>query len=126
VLEDFAALLSRDRLFRVAAVAAAVNLTTSVNIALAVYNDYLSFAVYWIEIAAISLAFGAATGMLALAMSAACVLFFFIPPVFSFRILSALDGRHFAEFAGVGLIAWLLAVAGRRLGRGPGMDRMPS
>jgi K+-sensing histidine kinase KdpD len=118
MLGDFASLLVRDRWFRVAMIAAVVNMTTSVNIALAVYDAYLSFSIYWIEIAVVSLAFGALTGVVALIISAGCVLFFFIPPAFSFRIVSSLDAQRFGEFVVLALLVWVAASLWHRLKRG--------
>jgi K+-sensing histidine kinase KdpD len=117
VLSDFVSLLARDRWFGIAIVAMTLNVTTSVNMAVVVYGNYLSFLIYWIEIAVFALLLGAWVGGLAVAFSAASLLFFIIPPAFSFRLASDADAQRFGAFVGGAVIAWtggLLIRAWRR------------
>ena len=50
IVEAARSLFARDRWFGVAIVALTINMTTSVNMAVVVYGNELSSAVYWAEI----------------------------------------------------------------------------
>lgn len=106
MLRDIEQLLARDRGARAAVVAAAVWLSTAFNFGLALYDDHLAYVVYWAEIAGFSTMVGTEAGGLALLATTVCVLYFFVPPAFSFRI----DTRHDAELVGgyllIGAAIW--------------------
>jgi K+-sensing histidine kinase KdpD len=115
MLRDSAELMAKDRGFRLTAVLAAVWLATAFNFGLALYDARLAYALYWIEIGVFSLLAGAAAGALTLFTSTLCVLYFFVPPAFSFRIGSPLDARLLIEYMAVGALVWGIAAGWRRL-----------
>lgn len=117
MLRDIEQVLARDRAARAAVVAAAVWLSTAFNLGLALYDEHLAYVVYWAEIAGFSSMVGTEAGALALLATTVCVLFFFVPPAFSFRI----DTRHDAELVGgyvlIGAAIWGSAALVRRVKR---------
>jgi K+-sensing histidine kinase KdpD len=117
MFRDSAELMARDRGFRLTAVLATVWLATAFNIGLAPEDARLAYALYWIEVGVFSLLVGAAAGALALSASTLCVLYFFVPPTFSFRVTSPPDALLLLEYTAVGALVWGIAVGWRRLRR---------
>jgi K+-sensing histidine kinase KdpD len=111
MLRESAELMAKDRGFRLAAILATVWLATAFNIGLALADARLAYVVYWIAVGGFSLLAGPAAGAVALCASTLCVLYFFVPPTFSFRITSPPEALLLLEYMAVGaLICGMVAI----------------
>src|SRR4051812_28872051 len=115
MLRESAELMAKDRGFRLAAILATVWLATAFNIGLALADARLAYLVYWIAIGVFSLIVGPSAGAIALGASTLCVLYFFVPPTFSFHITSPPEALLLLEYLGVGVLVWGTAAVWRRL-----------